>query len=364
MRSTLHRATKSPAQNPPPPFDQTQKTLNQSPLDNPRLLSGPFWGELRVFLAVAKAKSFNRAAEELCMNQPTVSRQVRRLQDVVGSQLVVSSQNNIRLTSKGRELAETLIALDEKLFEISHDLRVESKDAEGLVRVSVTEALAGLFIAPSLPVFSDQYPKIQLHIRNPTSLTAFRDNQTDIMVGYAPVHGGVASRALGFVHLVPQASRSYVERYGMPTRSNLESHFFLDTEYYSAKTGVWDQWQKAASRGAIAHLCDNSFAYALLAKSGLGIALLGSYTLADPVSIPLELDVHIALPLHILAMSDRLQSRPVRLVYDWLSELFSPSSPWFAPDLNLRHLPKDVFGGTLDRIAVFPPLNSAGRSRT
>jgi len=46
-----------------PLFDQSQKDLNRSPLDDRRILSGPFWAELRVFLAVAKAKSFNRAGE-------------------------------------------------------------------------------------------------------------------------------------------------------------------------------------------------------------------------------------------------------------------------------------------------------------
>ena len=336
------------------PFDKTQKALHHSPLDDPHLLSGPFWGELRVFLAVAKAKSFTRAAEELGMSQPTVSRQVRRLQDVIGSQLVVSSQNNIQLTSNGRELAETLIMLDEKLFEISHELRAESTEANGLVRVSVTEALAGLFIAPNLATFSEKYPKVQLHVRNPTNLTAFRENQTDIMVSYAPASGGIESRPLGFVHLIPQVSRSYVERYGLPTRSNLESHLFLDTEYYSAKTGVWDQWQRAVARGVVAHYCDNSYAYALMAKSGLGIALLGTYTLADPVAIPLDLDVHIALPIYLLTMTDRLQAKPVRLVYDWLSSLFSASSKWLAPELNLHDLPKEDFASTLDRVAVVP----------
>ena len=58
--------------------------LNKSPLDEETLLSGQFWGELRVFLAVAKTKSFNRAAEITNTSQPTVSRQVKRLQDVVG----------------------------------------------------------------------------------------------------------------------------------------------------------------------------------------------------------------------------------------------------------------------------------------
>lgn len=337
----------------PAPFDGGQRTLARNPLDDPRLLSGPFWGELRVFLAVAKAKSFNRAARQLGMSQPTVSRQVRRLQDVMGSQLVVSSANDIMLTDKGIELAQALIALDEKLFEISHELRAESRDAEGLVRISVTEALAGLFIAPNLAAFSERYPRIQLHIRNPANLAAFRDNQTDIMVGYGPGGGSVVSRQCGVIHLIPQASRDYIERYGVPTRSNLESHFFLDTEYYSAKTGVWDAWQAAVKRGVVSHYCDNSFAYALMAKSGLGIALLGTYTLADPISIPLDIDVHVPLPIHILAMGERLQSKPIKLVYEWLAGVFSPDTPWFSPTLNLSDIPRSI-GPTLDRVAVIP----------
>ena len=73
------------------PFDEEQQAFNKSPLDEESLLSGQFWGELRVFLAVAKTKSFNRAAEILNTSQPTVSRQVKRLQDIVGSQLFVST---------------------------------------------------------------------------------------------------------------------------------------------------------------------------------------------------------------------------------------------------------------------------------
>ena len=83
------------------PFDHDQRTLVRSPLDDEDLLSGQFWGELRVFLAVAKAKSFNRAAEVLNTSQPTVSRQVKRLQDLMGSQLFVPTRNGIKLTAKG-----------------------------------------------------------------------------------------------------------------------------------------------------------------------------------------------------------------------------------------------------------------------
>ncbi|MDE2183967.1 MAG: LysR family transcriptional regulator [Alphaproteobacteria bacterium] len=325
------------------PFDPSQKDFHQSPLDDPRILSGPFWGELRVFLAVAKAKSFNRAAEELSMSQPTVSRQVRRLQDVIGSQLVIPTQSGIKLTPRGQELAESLLALDEKLFEISHDLQAESLEAGGMVRVSVTDGLAGMFVAPELVAFSERYPKIQVHLRNPTNLTGFRENQTDIMVGFAPSsQSDVESRRVGHMHFIPVATRAYIDRRGRPTRENLESHAFVDSAYYSAQTGIWRDWHAATARGTVVHRCDNSFGYALMVRSGLGIGLVANYVLSDRLSMPLDLGIHIRLPLHLLVESERLASRPVRIVYDWLAEVFGSENPWFAKDLRLEALPRDA----------------------
>lgn len=324
------------------PFDPSQKNLHRSPLDNPRVLSGPFWGELRVFLAVAKAKSFNRAAEELRMSQPTVSRQVKRLQDVIGSQLVIATQTGVQLTQKGQELAESLLKLDEKLFEISRDLQAETRDAEGQVRVSVTDGLAALFLAPDLVSFTDQYPKIHVHLRNPTNLTSFRDNQTDIMVGFGPSsQADVVSRPVGSLHLITAVTRPYIERYGMPTRDNLESHVFVDSEYYTSQSGVWRLWQEALARGTVAHRCDNSFGYALLVKAGLGIGLVANYCLSDPDAIMIDLGIHIRLPLYLLANSDRLAARPVHLVFDWLAQVLDPSKPWFAHELKVETLPRE-----------------------
>src|SRR5687767_9352967 len=121
------------------PFEPAQRDLVRSPLDDENLLSGQFWGELRVFLAVAKAKSFNRAAEVLNTSQPTVSRQVRRLQDLMGSQLFVPTKSGVKLTGKGQALAQALTKLDHSLYALTNDLKAESKEAEGVVRVSVTD---------------------------------------------------------------------------------------------------------------------------------------------------------------------------------------------------------------------------------
>jgi DNA-binding transcriptional LysR family regulator len=328
------------------PFSEDQRSFVRTPLDDERILSGPFWGELRVFLAVAKARSFNRAAELLNTSQPTVSRQVRRLQDLLGSQLFIANQHGVQLTRKGDELAQALANLDHALFSISNDLRAELNSAEGVVRVSITDGLNIFFVAPALRAFSAQHPRLQVHLRSPANLISLRENQTDLMIGFAPAEGSdVTTRPLGCLHFIPVASSEYVQRQGMPTGGNLEQHYFLQSECYSAATGLWDGWNRAVSRGRVAHYCDNSFAYGMLVKAGMGIGLLGTYTVLEPAAVPLEIGVRVSVPLYALAMSERLKARPVSLAFDWLCEVFGTGNPWFAKELRLDNLPSDADRG-------------------
>ena len=328
------------------PFNEEQQAFNKSPLDDETLLSGKFWAELRVFLAVAKTKSFNRAAETLNTSQPTVSRQVKRLQDLVGSQLFIPTPRGVKLTPKGEALARDLARLDHTLYSMTSDLRAESREAEGIVRVSITDGLNALFAAPSLVKFSEQYPKVQVHLKNPLNHIDLHENQTDMMIGFVPsVSSDIQFRKLGQIHFVPVAAKEYIRNHGLPTVNNLERHLFLQSEYYSAKTGLWDSWQHALSRGHIAHYCDNSFAYGLLVKTGNGIGLLGSYTLVEPCFVPLQIDVRISVPLFLLALTERLKARPVRLVFDWLTDIFGQNNPWFSDEFKLNNPPSQYDAG-------------------
>jgi DNA-binding transcriptional LysR family regulator len=328
------------------PFDEEQQSFNKSSLDEETLLSGQFWGELRVFLAVAKTKSFNRAAEITNTSQPTVSRQVKRLQDVVGSQLFISTPRGVKLTQKGEALAQALSRLDHTLFSITSDLKAESREAEGTVRVSITDGLNAFFAAPALVQFSAQYPKIQLHLKNPLNVMNLRENQTDMMIITMPSESsGIQFRKLGQLHFIPVVAKDYIQKYGLPTRNNLEQHLFIQSEYYLAKTGLWDGWQQAVSRGRVAHYCDNSFAYGMLVKAGHGIGMLGSYTLMEPCAVPLEIGLRISVPLYLIAFTERLNARPVRLVFDWLSDIFGSNNPWFGDEFKLNNPPSEYDAG-------------------
>jgi DNA-binding transcriptional LysR family regulator len=129
----------------------------------------PVLAELRVFLAVAKAKSFNRAGDELHISRQTISRDILRLQDQLGAVLLIPSKSGVQLTERGKELADKLLSLDQILFSMSNDLRAESREAEGNVRITATEALTGFFIVPSAVEFTQRYPKIRTHLRNPST---------------------------------------------------------------------------------------------------------------------------------------------------------------------------------------------------
>lgn len=318
-------------------------SLSSLTKEEPGLLSGQYWAELRIFAEVARAKSFNRAAERLGLSQPTIGRKVRRLQDVIGAQLFLSTKQGVRLTQRGEELAEALLVLDQSLFSIASDLKAKARDAEGLVSVSITDGLAAIFAAPAIARFSARFPRIQIHIKTVESLTDLRENQCDMMLSFVAVQrADVTCRDLGALHFIPVVARSYVARKGLPTRDTLAEHLFVDCRLYQSQTAVWRDWKRICAAGRIAHICDNTFAYAMLVKQGLGIGLLGSYTLRDRSAISLDLGVHAPLPLHASVLTERLATRPVQIVFDWLCEVFSEANPWFKRELSFAELPSSL----------------------
>ena len=330
----------------------TDLVLSSSPPHEIGLLSGRYWAELRIFAEVAQAKSFNRAAERLGLSQPTIARKVRRLQDLIGAQLFVSTKTGVRLTERGEELAAALLILDQRLFSIASNLQARAKDAEGIVRVSVTDGMAAFFAAPAMPAFSARFPKIQIHLKTVGNLNDLRENQTDMMLTFAPLdRPDAVCRRLGVLHFLPIASEDYIARRGLPTNDTVADHLLLQSHLYQSEAPLWRAWNALCARGQIAHYCDNSFAYGMLVKQGLGIGLLGSYATRDTSAVPLELGVHVALPMYAVALTEQLESRPARLVFDWLCSTFGEESPWFRKHLDLPDLP-DTFpslGMLLDR---------------
>lgn len=307
------------------------------------LLSGQYWGELRIFAEVARAKSFNQAAERLALSQPTVGRKVRRLQDVIGAQLFIATKHGVRLTERGEELAAAVFRLDQSLFAIANDLRARANDAEGSVSVSLTDGLAAFFAAPALKEFSAAYPKIRLHLKSPGTLSSLRENGTDMMLTFAPIEAAdCLCRRLGTLHFLPIATQDYVARHGMPSRDNISGHRLLQCHMYTGDGPAWRGWKALCAAGQVVHQCDNSFAYGMMVKSGLGIGLLGNYTTGEASAVPIDVGVHCPVPMYAVALRERVRVRPASYVFDWLCATFGRTNPFFSDHWDLGQVQKPL----------------------
>lgn len=79
---------------------------------------GPAWGDLQLFLVLARKLHFGRAAAELGVSQPHVSRRLRRLEEALGLRLVYRTSRTVELTQEGEKLKAELEALATVLDEL------------------------------------------------------------------------------------------------------------------------------------------------------------------------------------------------------------------------------------------------------
>jgi LysR family nitrogen assimilation transcriptional regulator len=102
--------------------------------------------EVRYFLQVARAGSFNRAAHELNIAQPALSRQVRKLETSLGVDLFVRHGRGVRLTSAGSLLYEGAESIHHMVKRTTERIRAGGENLAGHVTFGVPPA-AGLLIA-------------------------------------------------------------------------------------------------------------------------------------------------------------------------------------------------------------------------
>jgi len=144
--------------------------------------------QLKVFEAVARLLSFSRAAEELHLTQPAVSRQIKLLADHVGLPLFEQLGKKVYLTPAGRDLvsfSRTII----DLFRQTEDAMAQHKGVSG-GRLKVAVISAGDYFFPQLLAeFARRNPgvKLDLTVHNREELLhVLAENLTDLAVMVRP----------------------------------------------------------------------------------------------------------------------------------------------------------------------------------
>lgn len=123
--------------------------------------------ELRVlqyFLTVTREQNISGAAEALHLSQPTLSRQLRDMEDELGKQLMIRGNRKITLTEEGmilRKRAEEILALVQKT---EHEITISDDIIAGDVYIGAGETDAVRLIAKAGKNVQTEYPDIHYHI--------------------------------------------------------------------------------------------------------------------------------------------------------------------------------------------------------
>jgi DNA-binding transcriptional LysR family regulator len=146
--------------------------------------------QLRAFLAVAQTRSFTQAAVRLGVRQPTVSSQIRKLEQATGRQLLARDTHSVSLTPDG----EAMIGFAGAILAAYAPAQryFAGPQPRGRVRLGLSDDLALTRLPEILRAFRTDHPLIELELTVDQSGSLHRRldrNQLDLFLGKRPVDG-------------------------------------------------------------------------------------------------------------------------------------------------------------------------------
>lgn len=121
--------------------------------------------DLRNFIKVVQSGSFTKAAQQLFVSQPSLSKSVKRLEQVLNVELLERSTRYIRLTEEGKIVYEqskkALIAMEE-IHLLLDDLK---QIHTGSIKIGIPPLISTLFLPQLARNFHDKYPNIRLDLQ-------------------------------------------------------------------------------------------------------------------------------------------------------------------------------------------------------
>jgi LysR family hydrogen peroxide-inducible transcriptional activator len=170
--------------------------------------------DLRYLVAVADALHFGRAADRCCVSQPTLSAQLKKLEQYLGVQLIERQPNNVSLTAAG----EQIVARARRILEASDEVvtlaRAHRDPLAGRLRLALLPTIGPYLLPRVSQAIRRALPRLELHLyeyQTAPMLEKLRCGELDLGVLALPVDlEGLAARELfaeAFMVAVPDRHR-------------------------------------------------------------------------------------------------------------------------------------------------------------
>lgn len=237
---------------------------------------------MRYFVAVAEELSFTRAAMRLRTAQPSLSQQIRALEQSVGVKLLDRSRHHVTLTSAGRVFLQQAKDI---LARVEHARRLANRAADGLAdEITVgTFTSADVRILPALrPLVAERFPDLRLILHSKYALDSIAGLQSGAL-DVAFVRGPLVAEGLESVELLreqlvivmpshhPLARRKRIPVKSLDDLPCITMPRSLSPALHDAAASLY---REAKIRMHAVSSADNLLGHLQLVQEGMGFALL------------------------------------------------------------------------------------------
>lgn len=287
---------------------------------------------MQIFMRVAEAGSFVRAAETLSLPSSTVTSTIKNLEKYLQVRLLNRTTRRVSLTSEG---AQYLAQCREILSLIKHaesSLTDSVKRPQGRLRVDMPAGIAHFIVMPNLQDFYRRYPEIYLMIGVSDRQVDLVQEGVDCVIRTGELtNSTLVARPLGRFRWVTCASPDYLREYGVPqSPDKLSRHRAI--HYFSSQTRRADEL-RLQQGSEMRYVSVNGQAavnetglYIKMCLEGYGLAQLAENVIAEHLEQGTLVEVMSdwqppPVPVTLLYPHQRFLSPAVRAFADWIDEL-------------------------------------------
>ncbi|GGK78746.1 LysR substrate-binding domain-containing protein [Amphritea balenae] len=284
----------------------------------------PPLNSVKAFEAAARQLSFTAAAEELCVTQSAISKQIKQLELYIGEQLFERTPNQLILTDKGsRYLAVISVAMD-SIDQATAELKRSDKSRESL-RLDMLPSLSSIWLIPRLQQFEHCYPELNVELISGEGIPDFVASEADLAIRCFKQDSAPAKADL----LLPErlllvASAELIKRKPIRQIEDLTQHKLLAQ---TTRPAMWQTFFQQLNLNP--ELCDpgiaaqHFFMSLQSVKEGLGIALIPDFLVQSELETgqlvaPLGLSMVSSFGYYLSAPEHKRHQLKVRQFSQWL----------------------------------------------
>ncbi len=281
---------------------------------------------MKGFVAVGRRMSITQAADDLCVTQSAMSKQIRGLEEALGVRLLHRGHRSVSFTEDGQRLFQSANASVQQLQDA-----LSSFSAGGKRPVTITASIgvAGLWLMPRLGDFQRRHPEVDVRVVAANNTIAdLAAEQIDLAIRYCSESQAPHSAVKLFGETIAPVASPALRVRSLDSAQALGRQVLLEFEDARRHWLQWShwlaarRWRPAQARGMIRF---NQYDQMILAAiAGQGIALgrleLLSWMLADKRLLVLQAPgAAPATPYaYWLVQADASPRRDVATVVDWV----------------------------------------------